>query len=550
MVIQVPGGDNRPYQAPVDVTQKKDRKREFFIRLGSETIKARGDFLRQLMELAAKIPFDDRKNHEARIEDLSPHRVRRFLHNIQSNLADDEKNYEDIELYRKLQLITRINDHEVPRNVSLLFFTEDPSLFFRGAKIEVVQFGDDAGGDIIEERVFKGPINQQINDTLQYLNSLGGHVLTKISGQAEVEKTVPYPYEAMEEAIVNALYHRGYDAPPDPITVYLYPDRMQITSYPGPVPGISPEHLDPGQTIPPVPARNRRIGEFLKELRLAEGRGTGIPKIRRKMKENGSPDAIFDFDKDRTYFRVILPVHPRYLVVHALRGAAYLWATGKKTAAIDHLERAFKSQPSSGALASQLIEYSINDENLDLARTSLETFEKQERKSEVFLPFLTMARLLLDRSHSEEATVVLNKLPLYSAPPKEKLEAAILRKRARHFKEAHQLFEEAYAMDPNDPKLVHEFAQTKIELAKKRRQKVSTKQRLNREASELLRRAIQLSDSNIREAWCWYDLARTIRWLRAPVNEIEQAYLKAIALLPTEKRFEESYKRWKESLST
>ena len=59
--------------------------------------------------------------------------------------------------------------------------------------------------------------------------------------------------------------------------------------------------------------------DLLKELHLAEGRGTGIPKIRRRMRENGSPEARFDFDEERTYFRVTLPVHPRYEVLNALR---------------------------------------------------------------------------------------------------------------------------------------------------------------------------------------------------------------------------------------
>ena len=34
--------------------------------------------------------------------------------------------------------------------------------------------------------------------------------------------------------------------------------------------------------------RNRRIGEFLKELDLTEGRATGIPKILRAMRANSS----------------------------------------------------------------------------------------------------------------------------------------------------------------------------------------------------------------------------------------------------------------------
>jgi hypothetical protein len=56
--------------------------------------------------------------------------------------------------------------------------------------------------------------------------------------------------------------------------------------------------------------RNRRIGEFLKELNLTEGRGTGIPKILRTMTANGSPPPRFETDEDRTYFVNYFPVHP------------------------------------------------------------------------------------------------------------------------------------------------------------------------------------------------------------------------------------------------
>jgi len=51
----------------------------------------------------------------------------------------------------------------------------------------------------------------------------------------------------------------------------------------------------------------------LKELDLAEGRGTGIPKIFREMEKNGSPLPIFKTDKDRTSFLVILPVHKSFI---------------------------------------------------------------------------------------------------------------------------------------------------------------------------------------------------------------------------------------------
>jgi ATP-dependent DNA helicase RecG len=55
--------------------------------------------------------------------------------------------------------------------------------------------------------------------------------------------------------------------------------------------------------------RNRRIGEFLKELKLTEGRGTGISKILKAMRTNGSPKPRFETDDDRTYFIATFPVH-------------------------------------------------------------------------------------------------------------------------------------------------------------------------------------------------------------------------------------------------
>lgn len=550
LIVWCPAGDNRPYQAPEDMNVKGSPS-AYYVRQGPETIQAKGETLRQLLESAAKTPFDDRRSLQARVEDISPTLVRRFLNDIRSDLV--QSGLDDLELYRRLRIVTPVNAHEVPRNVSLLFFNEDPNKFFRGARIEVVQFGDDAGGDLIEERVFGGPLQQQVNLTLDYLNSLGGAMLQKIPGQAEVERTVAYPYEAMEEALVNAVYHRSYEAPPEPVKVYLYPDRMEINSYPGPVAGIQKEHFSPGHNVPAAPARNRRIGEFLKELRLAEGRGTGIPKIKRKMRENGSPDAQFNFDPDRTYFQVILPVHPRYEVLHALREAGSLWAIGEKNQAIEHLKRAYDRQPGSGALATQLIEYGLSTGATDLAHQTLASFEKQVDTTETAQPFLAMARLLLDRSRPKEAAEILKRMPTGRRNESELLEAAILKKKSDDFEGAHHLLTEAYALNPNNAKTVHELAQTKSRLARNLRQPgrrfvpetEALRKKLLQDCEGLLRRALQLTEDKIRLAWCWHDLAWALVNLKQPENDIEQAFLSARTLAPYEQRIEDAYRSWK-----
>lgn len=306
--------------------------------------------------MTAKIPFDDRRNNYIPVDVISSSLVRKYLTDIRSDLVAEHVIIPDRDLYRYMKIVSPMNSHEAPRNIALLFFTENPDQYFPATQIEVVEFGDDAGGDLIEEKVFKGPIHFQSRQALDYLNSFSTSMIRKIPGRAEAYKAVAFPYEAMEEALMNAVYHRSYEIH-EPIKVYLYPDRMEIISYPGPVPGIEMHHLQASGVVPPVQSRNRRIGEFLKELDLAEGRGTGIPKIRRKMKENGSPEPKFEFDKEKTYFRVILPAHPQYVVIHSIRNSAHLWATGDKKSALANLEQALSKVPTSGALIGQLIEY-------------------------------------------------------------------------------------------------------------------------------------------------------------------------------------------------
>jgi len=398
-------------------------------RQGSQTVEARDDLLRQLFEQAAKIPFDDRRSHERRVEDLSPALVRRFLVDVRSDLAGTAQPVPEDDLYRRLRITVRVNSREVPRNVGLLFFSDDPDRYFRGARIEVAHFSDDAGGNLIEEKVIRGPIQDQVKMTIQHLQSLVDVLVRKVPGQAEVERTVAFPYEAMEEAIVNAVYHRSYEHSVEPTKVFLYPSCLKITSYPGPVQGIDKSHFLPDASFAQVPCRNRRIGEFLKELRLAEMRYTGIAKIRRKMEENGSPEPLFEFDGGRTYFTVILPAHPGYSVINAIRQSAYLWAVGEQADAVAHIDRALKEQPQSGALAGQMIEYLGKMDQLKRAEQVLEVFRAQPMRSQETLPYLRMVSALFDHGQEEEGHRIIKLMPK-TVSSQDRAETAILLKRA------------------------------------------------------------------------------------------------------------------------
>ena len=97
-----------------------------------------------------------------------------------------------------------------------------------------------------------------------------------------------------------------------PIEVQIFTDKITVLSYPGPVPPVDTQILH-HQKIVARDYRNRRIGDFLKELELTEGRGTGFPKMEKKMANNGSPQPIIETDEQGSYFMVTLPINPEYL---------------------------------------------------------------------------------------------------------------------------------------------------------------------------------------------------------------------------------------------
>lgn len=306
LILWCPGGDTRPYKAPKALG--KNQEHVYFVRRFSSTVRADISEEQQLYQLAAKIPFDDRINHNAELEDISITLLKSFLKEVGSELykTADAINFRDLCL--QMQIARGPQEYIKPINASLLFFNENPDRFFRGAKIEIIEYYNEVG-DSFSEKIFTGPLHTQLRNALQYLkSSVLKEEVRKVPEQAEALRFFNYPYVALEEALANAVYHKSYERQ-NPIEINIRPECIEILSFPGPIPPITNEELKKKRVVA-RDYRNRRIGDFLKELHLTEGRSTGIPKIRSTMEINGSPEPIFETDNERNYFLTILKIHP------------------------------------------------------------------------------------------------------------------------------------------------------------------------------------------------------------------------------------------------
>lgn len=309
LLIWCPGGYERPYQCPKRPTSKNSEK-AYYIRKLSSTIEATDLDVKELIALTHNIPFDDRVNIKSELTDLKYPIIRNYLETVNSNLLNtlEHKRLED--LAKDLRIADGPKEYFKPLNVGLLFFNDNPETFFPYSRIELVNIPDPTGQGM-EERIFTGPIDQQLRDVLSYLkNNVIAEKIFKLNGQAEAIRVKNYSYEALEEFISNAIYHKSYQLY-EPITIRIEKEQIEITSIPGPDRSISDRDIS-NYNMRTRRYRNRRIGDFLKELHLVEGRNTGIPTAIKSIKENGSPMPKLLTDKERTFFSVIMPIHESF----------------------------------------------------------------------------------------------------------------------------------------------------------------------------------------------------------------------------------------------
>lgn len=310
IVIWILGGHGRPYKASKDVFTEKSSK-YYYIRKFSSTVIASPEEEKELFYLSSDIPFDDRPNLLAQVDDLDIGLMRGHLKETGSNLYERSLSMSALDIAKDMHLVSGPVERIKPLNVGILMFSERPEKYFKYARIEVVDLPDPTGTNMTE-KTFTGPIQRQLKDALAFIKNYAiESVVIKDKHKAESERIYNYPYAAIEEILSNAVYHRSYQIN-EPITVRITPESIEIISYPGFDRSITAEDIR-NYEIRGRMYRNRRIGDILKELHLIEGRNTGFPTAFRALRENGSSLPTFLMGDQREFLSVTIPVHPYFL---------------------------------------------------------------------------------------------------------------------------------------------------------------------------------------------------------------------------------------------
>ncbi|MFH1527048.1 MAG: RNA-binding domain-containing protein, partial [Bacteroidota bacterium] len=193
---------------------------KYYLRSGSTVQELQGkelaDFLIRKTGIAWDDAFEDRGNwdflEESTIEDFKRFAVDRIPSIVR------EKDF--VTILKKLNLIE--NQHL--KRAAIMLFGKEVERFYSHACVKIGRFLSDT--DIQITDIVKGNLFQQLETTLEILRSK--YLQSKIKFEGIHRRDVlEYPYEALREAIINALIHRDYRSFSQ-IQIRVYPDKLII----------------------------------------------------------------------------------------------------------------------------------------------------------------------------------------------------------------------------------------------------------------------------------------------------------------------------------
>ncbi len=247
---------------------------------------------------------DERIVERAEMELLDLNKVRNYVSQMQQFRPGFAKLSLD-QIYEMLA-ITRKG---IPTLAAILNFGIYPQGYFPQLAITAVVVPGETIGDIsqnkerfIDNKRIEGTLPEMLSEAISFCKrNMKSRTIIEPETGIRADKS-EYPIEAIREAVLNALIHRDYShfTEGTPIQIDLFTDRLEIHSPGGLYGRMTVEDL--GKARPDL--RNPALATMSEFLLNTENRYSGIPTIRREMKEAGLPDPVFI--NGRNEFIVIL----------------------------------------------------------------------------------------------------------------------------------------------------------------------------------------------------------------------------------------------------
>ncbi|MCY3629072.1 MAG: putative DNA binding domain-containing protein [Bacteroidetes bacterium] len=261
-----------------------------YARVGSSKKLVTGPRLSRLFQNRGRaFVFDEQPVLTATHDDLDHDRLERYF-------KAPPKAITFLDLLRNTKIIATMEDDTLhPTVAGLLMFGNMPQNHLPSAFIEAAVYRGTlrTSNDLVHAESIKGCVDSQIEDAVKFVDRFMLKPARKPTGRVDHPQ---YDIHAIHEAIVNAVSHRDYSIVGSKIRMFLYSDRIEISS-----PGGLPNTLTPESMAYRVFTRNQLLVNFLSRMispttgnAFLESRGEGVLTILKLSESHSGRLPIYD----------------------------------------------------------------------------------------------------------------------------------------------------------------------------------------------------------------------------------------------------------------
>ena len=251
--------------------------------------------------LISVLPFDASCSAGVTMKDLAVAKMRDFIRTArEKRQLPLPVNSSPEKLLTALELI---DDEGRILNPAALLFAKRPQRFFVTSEVKCAQFyADRVSKPMADYQIYMGDVFELVDQATRFvMTHVSNWVGTRDTGDtAEVPTKFELPYDAVKEAIVNAIVHRDYTSLAS-VQVMLFKDRLEVWS---------PGGLPRGMTIKKLSTTHKSmpVNPFLARAMYLKGyiekAGTDTEDMIAKCADWGIPAPEWIEDDDD--FRVVL----------------------------------------------------------------------------------------------------------------------------------------------------------------------------------------------------------------------------------------------------
>ena len=229
-------------------------------------------------------PFEERAMVGARLEDLDEKRLAAYFRARFPAWSPPDEWAPTLEAHK---LAAAADSGTVPTCLGLLLFADAPERFVGGAFVDMASYKHGApDGEAADSARIAGPLPEQIARALAYLRvSPLNPTASRKDGWGRRDYP-SYADRALQEAVVNAVVHRDYEAAGSQVIVRLFPDRIEFRNPGALYNTLTVENLYAG--CQPI-RRNQLLAGFLRDYKsevtggsYMEARGEGFLNLVRE----------------------------------------------------------------------------------------------------------------------------------------------------------------------------------------------------------------------------------------------------------------------------